>query len=92
MCGSYLPRDDPNRNRQPKLVITDPKEIEVVEQLRKPAIEATRIVIPNSPNGRPGLGRNGIEESVRVMRPTADLEEMWEALNAEGGFGHILGW
>jgi hypothetical protein len=83
----HLPRDDPKLPRQPKLVIDDPKEIEMLEEFRK-SMEATKLITPND---RPGFGGNGIEESVQVMSATADLDEMWEAFNSEWGFGRSLG-
>jgi len=87
VCGSYLPRDDPKLPRQPKLVIDDPTEIEVLEQFRKKSMEATNLT-----NNRPGFGGNRIEESVQVMPATADLEEMWEVLDSEWAFGRSLLW
>ena len=95
VCESYyLPRDDP-KLQQPRFVISDPSEIELVEKFRRQkkvseatvtqTVAAMDVGLPRSESD--GVGQ-GIEDPGLAKTPDADgLVEMWTgAGDFEGDF------
>jgi len=86
VCESYyLPRDDP-KLQQPRLVISDPSEIEIVEKFRRQKktseAEATATeTVAAMDDGLPRSESDGVGVGIGefVLARTAGLGEMWTA-------------